>query len=92
MSTINSVGQAVDALRTAFDLHVRDDLNVYEDLGKRIKADEEQTALNTVPLRDIKAATDFIKASLRILKWAAIAICSAVLWQVGTLLYHLIFH
>ncbi len=58
---------------------------------QRMKSYEEQATENTKLLREVKAGTDFLKNSFRLIRWAGIAICSAALWQVGTLLFHYIF-
>ena len=60
---------------------LEDRMNVYEQTAKE----------NTKLLKEVTAGMDFLKSSFRLIKFAGIAIVSAALWQVGTLLFHTIF-
>ncbi len=57
---------------------------------QRMKSYEEQASENTKLLKDVKATTDFIKNTFKALRFASIAICSAALWQVGSLVFHVL--
>lgn len=57
---------------------------------KRMESYETQATDNTKLLKEVKAATDFIKRSFRFLRWSAMLVASAALWQVGTSLFHAI--
>ena len=81
MPTNTEIMQQISALERRMDS--------YED---RLKHQEVIATENTNMLREVKGATDFLRSSFRALRWAGMAICAAALWQVGALLFHLIFH
>lgn len=59
-------------------------------LETRMQSYEEQAAANGKTLAEINRGINLIKSSFRVVKWAAIAITSAALWQAGQLLFHLL--
>lgn len=59
-------------------------------MENRMETYEQAAKESTKLLKDVKAGMDFLKGSFRLIRWAGIAICSAALWQVGTLLFHVL--
>lgn len=77
--TNSELKQLLDALTTRVG-NMENRMNTYE----------QQAIANGKTLAEIRTGVTLIKGSFRVLRWAAIAITSAALWQVGQGLFHLL--
>ncbi len=68
-------------------LKMRSDLT---EMKERMNTYEQTANENNQLLKDIKPAVEFVKNSMRVLKWAGILIATGVLGQVGIYTFHLI--
>lgn len=86
MPTNAEIMQQISALERRMDGYEKR-MEKYEE---QAESNAAQLDANSKVLASIKATTDFLKGSFRVIRFAGIAIISAALWQVGTLLFHVI--